>query len=166
MFRKILVPIDGSPTSNRGLDEAIKLAKDQSAALCLLHVVDDLVVTQGLSATMYAAPAYVDEFIDAMREGGKKILAKAQAKVRNNDIGCESVLLETLGRSVADIIIEQARRRRADLIVLGTHGRRGLTRMVMGSDAETVVRSTHVPVLLVRAAETPRSGRPKRGRKQ
>ncbi len=166
MFRKILVPIDGSPTSNRGLDEAIKLAKDQSATLCLLHVVDDLVVTQGLSATMYAAAAYVDEFIDALREGGKKILAKAEAKARNHGIRCESVLLETLGRGIADVIIEQTRKRRADLIVLGTHGRRGLTRMVMGSDAEAVVRSTRVPVLLVRAAEAPRSARPKRGRKR
>lgn len=103
MFRKILVPIDGSPTSNRGLDEAIKLAKDQSATPCLLHGVDDLVVTQGLSPTMYAAAAYVGEFIDALREGGKKILAKAEAKARNHGIRCESVLLETLGRSIADV---------------------------------------------------------------
>ena len=62
------------------------------------------------------------------------------------------VLAENLAGRVADVIVRQARRQRADLLVLGTHGRRGLTRMVMGSDAELVVRYAPAPVLLVRAA--------------
>ena len=60
------------------------------------------------------------------------------------------MLYETVGHAVADVIIEQAKKCRADLIVLGTHGRRGITRLVMSSDAEGVVRATRVPVLLVR----------------
>lgn len=60
------------------------------------------------------------------------------------------MLCETVGHAVADVIVEQAKKRRADLIVLGTHGRRGITRLVMGSDAEGVVRTTRMPVLLVR----------------
>jgi nucleotide-binding universal stress UspA family protein len=150
MFRRILVPIDGSPTSNLGLREAIKIAKDQSATLCLLHVVDEMIVTQAFDGTMYVTPAYIDEFLAALRQEGKKTLAKAEKEVKKHAIKCQAMLCETVGHAVADVIIEQAKKCRADLIVLGTHGRRGITRLVMGSDAEGVVRATRVPVLLVR----------------
>lgn len=156
MFQRILVPIDGSHASNLGLEVAIKMAKDQNATLCLLHVVDELVVTRNLDGTMYAAASYVDEFLDALRKGGKELLAQAEAKVHKRGVKADAVFIETLGRRVADVIIEQAKKWRADLIVLGTHGRRGLTRLVMGSDAEGVVRSTRVPVLLVRSPDKPR----------
>ena len=159
MFKKILVPVDGSRTSNRGLAEAIALASDQAATLHLLHVVDDLVVSQALVGTPYVSGDVFDEVVGSLREGGRRILAKAAAQVRKRGVACETVLLETLGRSVASVILEQAKKRRADLIVLGTHGRRGLTRMLMGSDAEAVVRSTSVPVLLVRAPGKARPGR-------
>jgi len=159
MFRRILVPIDGSPTSNRGLEEAIGLASDQKAKICLLHVIDELVVTGGADAMMYVPPSYIDEFIRALRAGGKKLLARAEAKVRKHGIEVEPVLLETVGRRVADLIIKQAKKWRADVIVLGTHGRRGLSRVVMGSDAEMVLRETPVPVLLVRSPLRPRKHR-------
>jgi nucleotide-binding universal stress UspA family protein len=156
MFRRILVPIDGSPTSNRGLEEAIGLASDQNARICLLHVIDELVVTGGVDAMMYVSPTYTDEFIRELREGGKKLLAGAEAKVRKHGIAVEPVLLETVGHRVAELIIKQAKKWRADVIVLGTHGRRGLSRLVMGSDAEMVLRETPIPVLLVRSPLRPR----------
>ena len=159
MFRRILVPIDGSPTSRRGIEEAIRLASDQKARICLLHVVDQLVATGGLDAMMYVPPSYSDEFIRALREGGKKLLAGAESKVRKHGIEVEAVLLETVGRRVADLIIKQAKKWRADVIVLGTHGRRGLSRVLMGSDAELVLRETPVPVLLVRSPLRPRKRR-------
>lgn len=163
MYRRILVPIDGSPTSNRGLDEAIGLASDQKAKICLLHVVDELIVTGGVDGMMYMPPSYIDEFVRALRAGGKKLLGRAEAKVRTRGIEVEAVLLETVGRRVADLIIRQARKWRADVIVLGTHGRRGLSRVVMGSDAELVLRETPVPVLLVRSPLRPRKRRAHRG---
>ena len=150
MFRRILVPIDGSPPSNLGLREAIKIAKDQKATLCLLHVADQRVVTQGLDGMTYVS-AYVDEFLAALRKQGKAILAKAEKQARKQAVKCQGVLVEMIGHAVSDVIIDQARKRRADLIVLGTHGRRGLTRIVLGSDAECVVRATRVPVLLMRS---------------
>jgi nucleotide-binding universal stress UspA family protein len=156
MFRRILVPIDGSPTSNRGLEAAIGLATDQKAKICLLHVVDELIVATGPDGMMYMPPTYIDEFIRALRASGKKLLARAEAKVRKHGIEVEAVLLETLGRRVAEQIIKQAKKWRADVIVLGTHGRRGLSRMVMGSDAEMVLRETPIPVLLVRSPLRPR----------
>jgi nucleotide-binding universal stress UspA family protein len=156
MFRRILVPIDGSPTSNLGLREAIKIAKDQGATLCLLHVVDEMIVTQAFDGAMYVTPAYIDEFLAALRQEGKKTLARAEKEVKKQAVKCQAVLGETVGHPVADVIIEQAKKCRADLIVLGTHGRRGITRLVMGSDAEGVVRATRVPVLLVRHRSAPR----------
>jgi len=163
MFRRILVPIDGSPTSNQGLEEAIALAKDQSARLCLLHVVDESATTRGFDATMYVPADYIDEFIKVLREDGKKLLAKAETKVRQRRIKVDTVLLETLGYRVADLIIKQAKKWRADVIVLGTHGRRGLSRLLMGSDAELVVREARVPVLLVRSPLRLRKRRARRG---
>jgi nucleotide-binding universal stress UspA family protein len=161
MFRRILVPIDGSPTSNRGLEKAIGLASDQTAKICLLHVVDELAV--GADGMMYMPPSYIDEFIRALRAGGKELLVRAEAKVRKHGIEVEAVLLETVGRRVADLIIKQAKKWRADVIVLGTHGRRGLSRVVMGSDAELVVREAPVPVLLVRSPLRPRKRRARGG---
>ncbi len=163
MFHRILVPIDGSPTSSHGLDEAIGLASDQKARVCLLHVIDELVVAGGGDAMMYVPPTYTDEVIRALRESGNKIIAAAEAKVRKHGIEVESVLLETVGRRVADLIIKQAKKWRADVIVLGTHGRRGLSRVVMGSDAEMVLRETPIPVLLVRSPLHPRKRRARRG---
>jgi nucleotide-binding universal stress UspA family protein len=148
MFKRILVPIDGSATSQRGLDEAIKLAQDQRATLCLLHVVDERVLTQAIDAGAVA----IDSMLESMHDSGKKILAQAEAKVRKRRLRSQSVLIDNLVRSVADVIVAQAKKWRADVIVIGTHGRRGVSRLVMGSDAEGVVREATVPVLLVKAA--------------
>jgi nucleotide-binding universal stress UspA family protein len=151
MFQRILVPLDGSPTSNLGLREAIKLAEDQKAILFLLHVIDEMVATQGFDGTSYVTAEYIDEFISALRKSGRALLAKAEKQAVARGVKTQIILAETVGHAVADVIIEQARKCRADVIVLGTHGRRGLTRIVMGSDAEGVIRATTVPVLLVRS---------------
>jgi nucleotide-binding universal stress UspA family protein len=150
MFRRILVPVDGSATSNRGLRMAIALARDQKAALELLHVVDELLVTPMVDGGVYVSPQYVDDFAAALRTQGAKVLERAEAQARKAGIGYRAVLAETVGRPVAELIVAHAKRCRADLIVLGTHGRRGLARAVMGSDAEGVVRMSPVPVMLVR----------------
>jgi nucleotide-binding universal stress UspA family protein len=152
MFRRILVPVDGSATSNRGLRMAIDLANDQKAALELLHVVDELLVVPMGDGGAYVSPQYVDEFAAALRAQGAKVLARAEAQARKAGIGYRAVLAETAGRPVAETIVAHAKRCRADLVVLGTHGRRGLVRAVMGSDAEGVVRASPVPVMLVRLA--------------
>ena len=83
--------------------------------------------------------------------------------MRQRRVKVDTVLLETLGHPVADLIIKQSKKWRADVIVLGTHGRRGLSRLLMGSDAEMVVREAQVPVLLVRSPSRPRKRRAPRG---
>ena len=159
MFQRILVPFDGSHASYRGLEEAINLAAGQPATLYLLHVVDDLAAAPGMdgSMPMYIAAPLAEDLLKALRDGGKRVLAKAEAKARKADVKAEALLVETTGHRVADVILAQARKAKADLIVMGTHGRRGVARLVMGSDAEGVVRGTRVPVLLVRAPDAARA---------
>ncbi len=147
MYRQLLVPVDGSEPSMLGLAEAIKIAKSDGANLHLVHVVDEL-----LPYGTDVPGNYVEQFIDALRAKGKEVLAKAERVVFEHALKAESVLLETVGGSAADRIVEQAQKCKADLIVMGTHGRRGLRRLALGSDAELVVRSSPVPVLLVRGA--------------
>ena len=159
MFRRILVPIDGSPTSRRGLDEAIALAKDQAARIFLLHVVDERVVTQSFDAAMVVPGNYVDDLLKALRKQGKGMLARAVARIRKARVKVDTILVETMGGGVAETILAQARKCKADVIVLGTHGRRGVSRLVLGSDAEGVVSGSRVPVLLVRAPVAPRRRR-------
>jgi nucleotide-binding universal stress UspA family protein len=88
--------------------------------------------------------------IDGLRERGKAIISDAAALVRAHGIEPSSVLLESIGGPAADLIVAQATESRAELIVMGTHGRRGLRRVALGSDAEQVIRMATVPVLLVR----------------
>ena len=147
MAKRILVPVDGSATSRRGLREAIRFAKAQRAALVILNVIDAMPVLASLGGGAALEP----DLFEPLRAGGRKVLDRAIAQAKRSGIRAKGVLAENLAGRVADVIVRQARKLRADLIVIGTHGRRGLSRMVMGSDAELVVRYSSVPVLLVRA---------------
>lgn len=156
MYRRILVPIDGSPTSMQGLNEAIRLAADQRARLHVLYVVDELVVVQSLDA--FGVPNTGD-LLEGLREAGKEALAEAEAVIRRHHVKADVRMLDSRAQRVSDVIVGEAKKCRADLIVMGTHGRRGVTRMLLGSDAEGVLRNTPVPVLLVRATAQPGRGR-------
>lgn len=144
MYKQILVPVDGSATSKRGFEEAMRIAKESGGTIRLVHVVDELVLVDP------EVPVYYQAMIESLRENGKAILAKSEAAVKAQGIPVQAVLLETMGMRAADLIVEQAAQWPADLIVMGTHGRRGLRRVVLGSDAELVIRQTTVPVLLLR----------------
>jgi len=159
-YKRILVPVDGSPTSVAGLNEALKLAKNQRAKLRLLHVIDELVVFNTPETAVNIEP-----IIEELKRGGKRVLLAAERLARAKGVRTESELRESAGVRVSDVISAQARRWRADLIVMGTHGRRGVNRMLMGSDAELVVRNASTPVLLVPAAGRVRNAAGKRKRK-
>jgi nucleotide-binding universal stress UspA family protein len=123
------------------------LAKEQGGELRLVHIVDELTVTD-----YYGAGLYIDDLIQSMRENGRKILDGAESIARQQGVAPQRVLLESAGRAVVDSVLEQAKEWPADLIVMGTHGRRGIRRLALGSDAEQILRSSPCPVLLVRAA--------------
>jgi len=144
MYRKIMVPVDGSETSLSGVQEAIKIAQNLGSEIRVFHVLDEFVLDYSLGAGVYGG-----NLMDALRDGGKKILEQAAAAVRKEGVAVSTALLESIGGPAADFIVAQAKEWGADLIVMGTHGRRGLARLAMGSDAEGVVREASVPVLLV-----------------
>lgn len=154
MYRRILVPVDGSATSSQGLQEAIALASLCGAQLRLVHVVDEM----SLALAMDAYSSHVGDWLEVLREGGQKILEQAVGTARAAGIEAESCMFDSLVGSINDLILAEARRWNADLIVLGTHGRRGPTRWVLGSTAENIVRRAPVPVLLVRAPSDVASG--------
>ena|SRR5688572_1943138 len=145
MYSRILVPVDGSSCSLAGLTEALKLAKALNARIRLMHVCNELITASAL-----APSDYHDQLVESMRETGKAVLADAQAFARQQEVIVEAVLVDSDCRRASDCVVAAARQWAADLIVMGTHGRRGMSRLAMGSDAELVARSTPVPVLMVR----------------
>lgn len=144
MYQRILVPIDGSETSDHALDEAIKFAQQQNAQVEVIHVLEDIWYFDNEDYLNYA------ELIQSMRGIGEKILAQAQKKLQQAGVTAEIKLLETQGERIASVIATEAKNNLADLIVIGTHGRSGFSRMLMGSIAEGVVRTAHIPILLIR----------------
>lgn len=120
MYSKILVPADGSAPSMLGLQQAIKLARSCGASLRLVHVVNEFILTDAA----YVPPVHYEHLIGPLREMGKRILAHAAATVHQQRLESQTELLEMVEGCVAD------------LIVMGTHGRRGLSRLALGSDAD------------------------------
>jgi nucleotide-binding universal stress UspA family protein len=147
MYQRILVPVDGSATSLRGLDEAIRLAKLTGAKLRLIHVVDELKYVTGFETFA----TYSGDLVPLMAQAGRQILEQGRERALRAGIKAESVLFTSLAGRVSELVVEQARAWKADLIVIGTHGRHGVARALLGSDAEQVLRMAPVPVLLVNA---------------
>lgn len=145
MYRKILVPVDGSATAARGLEEATGLARASGAQVVLLHVIDayPLAVEMATSDTWQLV-------MDGLRKQGQALLAQGGMTLRDHGVPVVERLVEFPAGRVADAILDEARQQGCDLIVMGTHGRRGFAHMVMGSDAERVVHESPLPVLMVR----------------
>jgi nucleotide-binding universal stress UspA family protein len=151
VYHRILTPIDGSETAACSIREAVRLAGDQKALLRFLYVVDAYVLMK-----YYGPPTVLQsDVIEVMRKTGEAALERALAAAREQGVQADSAIVESSVGRVSKAIVEQAHDWPADLIVIGTHGRRGASRLVMGSDAEEVVRLSPVPVLLVRMREAP-----------
>lgn len=147
MYHRILVPLDGSPTAEAGLRHAIDLASALKAKLVLLHVMDDF----ALMVEMSSVTSY-DTMRDALRQHGQHALDRAQQAAADAGVMCESFVREVAQARVSEVINDEAVKHRCDLVVMGTHGRRGFSRLTMGSNAEAVMRTGTVPVLMVRAS--------------
>lgn len=146
MYQKILAAVDGSKLSDRALHEAIALAKKLNASLRIVHVADEVTFNwQGEYGGML-------EVLESFREAGQRVLEQARVQAREAGLEAETKLLEIqiVGHRIADLIVEEAQDWSADLIVLGSHGRRGLHDMLLGSVSDGVMRRARVPVLMVR----------------
>lgn len=146
MYRNILVAIDGSRTSELALAEAIRLAGERQGRLLVVHV-EEAVVDFNLEGSLIDTVALQE----AVRRADQALLARALAQAREAGVEAETRLIENGPSTRApEVIAAEADAWHADLIVVGSHGRRGLSRLFLGSVAEGVARVADQPVLLIR----------------
>ncbi|HDS1679040.1 TPA: universal stress protein [Pseudomonas putida] len=146
MYSRLLVPLDGSPTSYLALEHAVVLARLSGATIVLLHVIEESKHSNGFERPK----VYIEEVRPGFLTAGQALLDQAASRLRQDGIAAETVLLESKGKPVSELIAKQADASCSDMLVLGTHGRRGIDRLLLGSDAEQVARIAPVPVMLVR----------------
>lgn len=150
MYQRILVPFDGSDTSQKALESAIQLARESGGCLRIIHSLDEL---------RYMTPYdYTMEVMETARASANTALAQALELATAADVAAETALLEGLDLRLGDVVADDARAWHADLVVVGTHGRRGVDRVLLGSGAEQIIRLAPVPVLAVRLDPTRPAG--------
>lgn len=154
MYKRIIVPVDGSPTANKALVAALQLARDGGGRVRLIHVVEELAFVDGYD--MYGGQT--GELLQVMREAGDKVLDAALEIARSAGVDADKQLFDRFGERLGEVVANAARDWNADLIVLGTHGRRGIGRVLLGSGAEQIIRLAPTPVLVIRSGDetTPR----------
>lgn len=145
-FRRILLAYDGSPSAEKALLKAADLARDSAAQLRIVHVLDELSHVTGFESSMDVAAL--------AEEGAARVLDEGKRKAREAGIDAEIRLVHVPGKRLADCVAEEAMHWIADLIVVGTEGRRGVGRLLLGSGAEQIVRLAPVAVLVVRDTES------------
>ncbi|KWA28427.1 universal stress protein UspA [Burkholderia multivorans] len=153
MYNTIMVAFDGSASSKHALDEALKIAKANGAQVAVVYVVD----RSALFA--YAGRFDPQALVDELRRDGIDALRAAEHAIRQASVNGDTELVETdgLGEDVAARLQRYANEHDVDLAVVGTHGRRGIQRMLLGSVAERFVRRACCPVLLIRGERAPAS---------
>lgn len=146
MYKRILVPVDGSEASTKALVAALQLAREGSGRVRLLHVLDELAYLSGFEVG--------GDLLGIARQYGSRTLQDAMAVAASSGVPADTKLVESRGPRLGEAVAAEARDWEADLVVVGTHGRRGMGRVLLGSGAEQVIRQAPVPVLAVRDPET------------
>lgn len=144
LYQHILVPIDGSETSMVAMKEAIKLGKALNSKITVVQVM----ALDPFIADAYVKTGETNELIERTRTYLLDILEQAKQQFSNEGLTVENKLLE--GFVVHEEIIQAAQDLNADLIVMGSHGRTGVRKLVLGSVAQKVLGESHIPVLIVR----------------
>lgn len=146
MFKRILVAVDASETGDLALQTAIRLATEWQAQLRIVHAVD--LVNINVGAEFLDQPRLSGEIV----KNGQEVLSRSEATAAAGGVAFEThlITIETMKQGIPDVIVNDAEAWAADLIVIGTHGRRGLRRLFLGSVAEGVARAATTPVLLIR----------------
>lgn len=145
MYKRILVAVDGSSTSERALEEAINLAKHTNGRLRIVHVANSAAYLESASIGFNVGAA------DSMTQQNRDLLGMAYETAMSAGVAAEVKLIESETSRIAQVVADQADAWPADLIVAGTHGRRGASRVILGSIAEAISRVANKPVLLIRA---------------
>ncbi|MDB5946323.1 MAG: UspA domain protein [Ramlibacter sp.] len=149
MFKRILVPVDGSQTATKALVAALQLARDGGGRVRLVNIVEEL-----SAADSYGGyGGYSEELVLALREGSERVLSDAMAVAQSAGVEADTMLYDKFGERLGEVIADAAMLWNADLVVVGTHGRRGIGRMFLGSGAEQIIRLSPVPVLVFRSPD-------------
>jgi nucleotide-binding universal stress UspA family protein len=144
-YRRVLVPVDDGATAATGLASAIELASALGTRLRVLHVLDPRLLI--VRAATGVPP---EQLVEEQRAAGTRLLDDALALADRAGVDAEAALRQNPPLRVSDLILAEAADWPADLIVMGTHGRHGVARLALGSNAEAVLRASPVPVMLVR----------------
>lgn len=143
MYKQILIPVDGSKCSNHALEHGIKLAQNLGSNIRLMHVLEDpLTVAYSLPETVSFRP----ELFAELKKAALDVLTQAETKVKAAGLECESKLISD--NNPAHAILESSKD--VDLVIMATHGRKGIDRVVFGSVTEGVLRRAKVPSLIIR----------------
>lgn len=142
MFARILVPIDGSEPSEAAVRLAISIAHEQHGEVILCHVVDVAAIATLSGGMVPIDPTPVTE---AERANGRALLEETALRVRRASVPVRTELVEG---EVVEAVLDAARQADADTIVMGSHGRSGIARMLLGSKTEGVLRHAPVPVIV------------------
>jgi len=140
LFRNILCPIDFDANSPAALEFAGKIAQETKGRICLLHVVP---------WTVAAVPIDASEVLAELKQGATERLRRLAKETLDGRVANEIVV--TVATNPGDEVVRIAKERKADVVIMATHGRKGLSHLVLGSVAERVVRESPCPVLTVRA---------------
>jgi nucleotide-binding universal stress UspA family protein len=144
-YRRILVPVDGSPTSNKALVAALQIARDGGGSVLLVHAIDELAYLTGFETST--------DVLTLVRQGGERVLADAKEIATAAGVQAQTRFLDEPGLRLGESIAKEATDWKADLVVTGTHGRRGISRVLLGSGAEQIIRHAPVPVLVIRGED-------------
>ena len=148
MYRHIIVAIDNSLTSRKALDEAITLAKVHDARLDIVHAIDEQLVHVFHADGVTTSKA--NELKHVLISNGEELVDHAVDRARAGGVDAHPRVLYGHGEHADDLIAEALQDSGADLLVIGSHGRRGVRRLLLGSIAENLVRKAGISVLIVR----------------
>ena len=149
MFKRILIPVDGSETATKALVAALQLARETGGVVRLVHTVNEMAYLGGIDP--YGT--YSADLAGMMREGGAKVLNDAMAVAQSAGVEASQAMLDEPGQRLGESVAAAAKLWGADLIVVGSHGRRGIGRVLLGSGAEQILRLAPVPVLVIRGGD-------------
>ena len=148
MYRTLLVPVDGSPAATAGLEEAIRLATAIGARLQLMNIIDD----RAFDGEGDGDGADAGDLREVVRERGEAVLHRAQALAEQRGVVSTTALVESGGEDLQALVAREAEQSGADLVVIGTHAGKALSRLFMSHDAGHLLNHVAVPVLLVQSA--------------
>ena len=148
MYKNILIATDGSDFANAALDHGLELAKLAGASVIVVTITEIWSALEMAQKAKVGAVNPIEDYEASTAEAAKKILARAEDRAKKHGLSCKTVHIKD--KHPAEGILETAKSGGTDLIVMASHGRRGIKKILLGSVAAEVLTHSHLPVLVVR----------------